>query len=63
MVDSSENPLLSKATSQKSNEKKQEPNPYNMKKDYLDYDAMDEAAKPRLLMQTQWRLRKTLLKL
>ena len=45
MVDSSENPLLSKATSQKSNEKKQEPNPYNMKKDYLDYDAMDEAAK------------------
>ena len=44
MVDSSENTLLgSKATSQKT--KEQEPNPYNMKKDYLDYDAMDEAAK------------------
>ena len=44
MVDSNENPLLgSKATSQKSTE--QEPNPYNQKKDYLDYDAMDEAAK------------------
>ena len=44
MVDSSENTLLgSKATSQKT--KEQEPNPYNIKKDYLDYDAMDEAAK------------------
>ena len=44
MVDSNENTLLgSKATSQKT--KEQEPNPYNMKKDYLDYDAMDEAAK------------------
>ena len=44
MVDSNENTLLgSKATSQKTNE--QEPNPYNMKKDYLDYDEMDKAAK------------------
>ena len=43
MVDSNENPLLgSKATSQKSTE--QEPNPYNQKKDYLDYDEMDKAA-------------------
>ena len=42
MVDSNENPLLgSKATSQKSTE--QEPNPYNQKKDYLDYDKMDKA--------------------
>jgi|TARA_Y100000296_G_scaffold65447_1_gene77067 hypothetical protein len=42
MVKSDENPLLSKATSQKN--KEQEPNPYNMKKDYLDYDKMDKAA-------------------
>ena len=42
MVKSDENPLLSKATSQEN--KEQEPNPYNMKKDYLDYDKMDKAA-------------------
>ena len=42
MVKSNENPLLGKATSQES--KEQEPNPYNQKKDYLDYDKMDKAA-------------------
>ena len=41
MVESNENPLVNKATSQKSIE--QEPNPYNRKKDYLDYDKMEEA--------------------
>ena len=42
MVKSNENPLLGKATSQES--KEQEPNPYNQKKDYLDYDKMEKAA-------------------
>lgn len=42
MVKSNENPLLAKATSQES--KEQEPNPYNQKKDYLDYDKMEKAA-------------------
>jgi hypothetical protein len=42
MVKSNENPLLGKATSQES--KEQEPNPYNQKKDYLDYDKLDKAA-------------------
>ena len=41
MVESNENPLLNKATSQKS--KEQEPNPYNQKKDYLNYDDMETA--------------------
>ena len=41
MVESNENPLVNKATSQKSIE--QEPNPYNQKKDYLDYDKMEKA--------------------
>tara|TARA_R100000655_G_scaffold36239_3_gene70473 strand:+ start:7710 stop:8684 length:975 start_codon:yes stop_codon:yes gene_type:complete len=44
MTDSNETPLFEKrATSQKSEE--QEANPYNQKKDYLDYDSMDEASK------------------
>ena len=41
MVKSNENPLLGKATSQES--KEQESNPYNQKKDYLDYDKLDKA--------------------
>ena len=41
MVESNENPLVNKATSQKS--KEQEPNPYNQKKDYLNYDDMEKA--------------------
>jgi len=41
MVESKENPLENKATSQKS--KEQEANPYNQKKDYLDYDELDKA--------------------
>jgi len=41
MVESKENPLENKATSQKS--KEQEANPYNQKKDYLDYDKLDKA--------------------
>ena len=45
MTDSNETPLFEKrATSQKS-EEQQEANPYNQKKNYLDYDAMDEASK------------------
>ena len=44
MTDSNETPLFEKrATSQKS-EEQQEANPYNQKKNYLDYDAMDEAS-------------------
>ena len=43
MTDSKENPLLQKRTTSLKNDK-QEANPYNQKKDYLDYDAMDEAA-------------------
>ena len=41
MVESKENPLENKATSQKS--KEQEANPYNQKKDYLDYDELEKA--------------------
>jgi len=41
MVESKENPLKNKATSQKS--KEQEANPYNQKKDYLDYDELEKA--------------------
>ena len=42
MVESNENTLLNKATSQKS--ESNEANPYNMKKDYIDYDQQKEAA-------------------
>ncbi len=42
MVKSNENPLLGNATSQES--KEQEANPYNQKKDYLDYDKLDKSA-------------------
>jgi|TARA_R110002050_G_scaffold678_4_gene4849 hypothetical protein len=43
MTDSNENPLLEKRTTSQRNET-QEANPYNQNKDYLDYDAMEEAA-------------------
>ncbi len=43
MTEGKENPLLKKRTTSQKNDK-QEANPYNQKKDYLDYDAMDEAA-------------------
>jgi hypothetical protein len=45
MVEGNENTLLNKATSQKS--ESEEANPYNMKKDYIDYDQQNEnASKP-----------------
>lgn len=43
MTEGKENPLLKKRTTSQKNDE-QEANPYNQKKDYLDYDAMDEAA-------------------
>jgi len=42
MVESNENTLLNKATSQKS--ESEEVNPYNMKKDYIDYDQQKQNA-------------------
>ena len=42
MVEGNENTLLNKATSQKSESK--EANPYNMKKDYIDYDQQKQNA-------------------
>jgi len=46
MTDSNENPLLEKRTTSQKNDE-QEANPYNQKKDYLDYDSMEEdASKP-----------------
>ena len=42
MTESKENPLLKKRTTSPKNDE-QEANPYNQKKDYLDYDTMDEA--------------------
>ena len=46
MTDSNENPLLEKRTTSQKNDE-QEANPYNQKKDYLDYDSMEQdASKP-----------------
>ena len=45
MTDSNETPLFEKRATSQESEEKQEANPYNQKKNYLDYDAMDEASK------------------
>ena len=45
MTDSNETPLFKKRATSQESEEKQEANPYNQKKNYLDYDAMDEASK------------------
>ena len=44
MTDSNETPLFEKRATSQESEEKQEANPYNQKKNYLDYDAMDEAS-------------------
>ena len=45
MTDSNETPLFEKRATSQESEKQQEANPYNQKKNYLDYDSMDEASK------------------
>lgn len=45
MTDSNETPLFEKRATSQESEEQQEANPYNQKKNYLDYDAMDEASK------------------
>ena len=44
MTDSNETPLFEKRATSQESEEQQEANPYNQKKNYLDYDAMDEAS-------------------
>ena len=44
MTERNESPLLEKRATSQNEEKDEEANPYNQKKDYIDYDSMEEAS-------------------